>query len=86
VTRPPLWATLASVVEALQPDGDAAELLRVTGVRLDLPLELTFQGAGEGLELLAQPPGWRWSTAFDRRPARLVLELRPEAAAIEEAP
>lgn len=78
--RPPLWATLAGLMDSLHPTGDAAEVLRISGVTLDLPLELTLHGAGDGLEVLAQPPGWRWSTAFDRRPARLTVELRAEAA------
>ena len=78
--RAPLWATLAALAESLHPAGEAAESLRVSGVLLDLPLEVSLRRTGDGVEVLGEPPAWRWETAFDRRPARLTVELRPERA------
>jgi hypothetical protein len=78
--RPPLWATLAGVVDAVRPAGEAGELLRVSGVSLDLPVEIELRRTADGVEILGQPPAWRWETAFDRRPARLTVRLRAEGA------
>jgi hypothetical protein len=76
--RPELWATLAELMGSIQPTGEAAEMLRVDRVELDLPMELTFRGQGDGLVLLGSPPQWRWQTAFDSKPGRLRMVLQAE--------
>lgn len=73
--RPELWATLAALMDSLQPPGAG---LRLDRVELDLPLELALRGRGDAARVLGSPPRWRWPTAFDARPARLRMTLRPE--------
>lgn len=75
----PLWSTVTDLLESVTPRGAAAELVRVTGVSVELPVELSLRRTAGGVELLGAPPRWRWSTAFDRRPGRIRMELRPEA-------
>jgi hypothetical protein len=70
--RRALWETLAELVEAAGPDQDAGAL-RITGVDLDLPVEVRARPADDGWELLGDLPRWRWRGGFDERPARLRL-------------
>ena len=74
--RPELWTSLASLMDALEPPEEAG--MRLSAVTLDLPLEIAFRRSGDEVVVLGSPPRWRWMTAFDERPARLRVELRPE--------
>jgi hypothetical protein len=77
--RTELWATLAGLMDSLAPTGEAAEVLRLSRVELDLPIEMAIGGTGDDAVILAEPPGWRWPTAFDRQPARMQMLLVAEA-------
>lgn len=85
--RPELWSSLASLMDALEPPEEAG--MRLSAVTLDLPLEIALRRSGDEIVVLGSPPRWRWTTAFDERPARLRVELRPEVPlllpTIEEA-
>jgi hypothetical protein len=76
--RPELWSTLAELVGSIQPTGEAAEMLRVDRVELDVPMEITFRVRGGEPTLLGSPPMWRWPTSFDRKPDRLHVVLKAE--------
>lgn len=70
--RPTLAASLLDILDSLVP---TAECLRVTGLDLEFPLELTVVEQDGAPLVLAGPPRWRWTTDFDCRPGRLRLAL-----------
>ena len=70
--RRSLWETLAELVEAAEPTRDSGPL-RVTGIDLDLPVEVRLRAVGDDWELLGDLPRWRWRGGFDEQPGRLRL-------------
>ena len=76
--RRPLWETLVELLEVARPDRDAPVALRVTGLYLDVPLELAVGQTADGLELLGDLPRWRWTTEFDSRQGRLQIDCRED--------
>lgn len=79
--RRELWETISDLVGSVMPDDSAAELLRVSSVSLDVPIEVTFRRGEEGVLMLADLPRWRWTTAFDEKRGRLKLLCRQQRAA-----
>lgn len=73
----PLFQTVVDFAEAILPRADTANL-RVSRVSVDTPLELAILREDGELQVLAGPPRWRWTTAFDSRPGRLRLDFAPE--------
>lgn len=79
--RRPLAETLVEIVGALAPEESREGLVRVRGLRLDLPVEVALgrsSGEDQAPELLADVPSWRWQTAFDLLVSRLVVDCRLE--------
>jgi hypothetical protein len=74
--RRPLWETLLELVDAVRPAGAGAAGVRVTGLSVDVPLEVTLHRTADGVELLANLPRWRWETDFDQRGGRMRVECR----------
>jgi hypothetical protein len=67
--RPTLSASLLEILGALMPLSTG---LQVTGLALDLPLEVALAVPPDGPPvILAGPPRWRWTTDFDNRPGRI---------------
>lgn len=78
--RRALWETLVDVMQAVQPQALGPVGLRVTGLSLDLPVEVVLRTGRDGeVEMLADLPRWRWVTVFDEPRSRLQLECREEA-------
>ncbi len=74
--RPELWETVVDLVASVLPDDEAQNVVRVTSVSLDVPIEVMMRGGAKNdgeIELLAHLPRWRWTTAFDGRRGRLKL-------------
>lgn len=65
---------LLEIIGAVLPEDDAA---RVTGLDLDLPIEISLELDATGARpvIAAGPPRWRWTTEFDSRPGRLHVSL-----------
>jgi hypothetical protein len=76
--RRPLGDTIAELTDVLAPDQD---LLRLTGILLDLPMEMAMRESNAGLEFVADVPRWRWRTFFDQQPGRMRVELSAMTAA-----
>ena len=76
--RRPLADTLLDLVGAADEPEELA-IVRVSGLEIDVPIEVSVRRIGEDLELLGDVPSWRWTTAFDdplgRLKARMQLEL-----------
>jgi hypothetical protein len=69
--RHALSETLNALFEALQPDQQAEQLVRVTRCSVEAPLEVRLRRAGDEIELLGDLPGWRWQSGFAERPGRM---------------
>jgi hypothetical protein len=69
--RRPFSETLTALAEALQPDGGAEQLLRVSRCSVESPLEVRFRRSGDEIELLGDLPGWRWQSGFAEPPGRM---------------
>ena len=78
--RRPLWETLVELLDVAVPAAGATAALRVTGLYLDVPLEVALGRTGDGPELLGDLPRWRWTTEFDNRQGRLQIVCREEEA------
>jgi hypothetical protein len=70
--RATLAASLVEILDGLVPPDPS---VRLTGLFLDLPLEVALAWDHAAPVLLAGPPRWRWTTEFDERPGRLALRL-----------
>lgn len=82
--RAPFSASLAAIASAahatiVSPD----RALHAREMVIELPLELTWARTAAGCELFANPPRWRWQTAFDAPLARVSMTWReiPRSAA-----
>lgn len=84
--RRPLWETLVELLDAVTAEGGTPAGLRVTGLYLDVPLEVSLGRTGAGLELLGDLPRWRWTTEFDNRQGRLQVECRESEPPRDEGP
>jgi hypothetical protein len=73
--RRALWETVTELVDVVAPS-EAAELVRVTDLTLDVPIEVLVHQTAGGAEFLADLPRWRWRGALDERPGRLRLHCR----------
>ena len=70
----PLWETLVDLAHAVMPaDGLEAEMIRVTSVEMNLPVEVTVRQSIAGIEFLADMPVWRMSTFFDAPKSRMTI-------------
>jgi hypothetical protein len=74
-TRRELWETLVELIEAIVPLADQMAPLYVTGLTLDLPIDLSMKAGREGLVIYADLPRWRWSTVFDAPTGRMHLQI-----------
>jgi hypothetical protein len=70
VSRRELWEPLVDVLTGLVDAGEAG-VVRVRGVRLDLPMQVALRGTRAEPTLVADLPRWRWPTAFDVEPGRV---------------
>ncbi|HEY0406410.1 MAG TPA: hypothetical protein VGC89_11830 [Pyrinomonadaceae bacterium] len=73
--RRALWETVTELIVAVSPDETEA-MIQVTGLDIDLPIEMMLHETAAGVEILADLPQWRWATAFDARRGRIRLHLR----------
>jgi hypothetical protein len=76
--RRALSDVVTELATSVQPEPAAKDLIRVTGLDLDLPVEIELIRQDGELLLLADLPRWRWRSVFDRGPSRLSLHLREE--------
>jgi len=74
--RRALWETVVDLVSGIHPMDDVEMLLRVTSLSLDVPIEVAVRQTAAGLEILADLPRWRWTTAFDDQRGRLKITCR----------
>jgi len=72
--RRTLSETLIDVSESLLGVQQVAQGVRLTQVRINLPIELSLVRRGGQLVVLADVPRWRWRTPFDPEPGRMVLQ------------
>lgn len=73
-----LWESLMDWFEAAQPIGEARNWVRVTGMEVDAPIELTLRpnaAADGGYDVLADVPRWRMASGFDVPASRLQVTL-----------
>ena len=73
--RRALWETIAELTDATRSRLPDAGLVRVTGVALDLPIEIGLRRGAEGVEVLGDVPRWRWTSGFDESRGRLRLRI-----------
>jgi hypothetical protein len=78
MTRRALADMVTELAAAVQPQGAAEALIRVTALDVDLPVEIELRQKPDGLLLLADLPRWRWRSVFDREPGRLSFHLQEE--------
>jgi hypothetical protein len=52
-------------------DGVEAQVIRVTSVEMDLPVEVSLRRSIEGIEFVADLPSWRLTTVFDAPKSRM---------------
>jgi len=74
--RRALWETISELIESVLTDDGVAGALRVTGLSLDVPVEVLLRRALDeagDVELLGDLPRWRWTTVFDEQRGRLKL-------------
>ena len=76
--RRALSDVVTELAAAVEPGPGARDLIRVTALDLDVPVEIELSRQDNELLLLADPPRWRWRSVFDRKPGRLSLHLREE--------
>lgn len=77
--RPELWETVVDLVGSAMPDDEAQNVVRVTSIWLDVPIEVTMRSGArtsEEVKVLAHLPRWRWTTVFDDQRGRLKLFCR----------
>lgn len=72
-----------AVVDGTDPGSAPTPPVRLTGARIDVPLEVAVEVADGEPVLLAHPRRWRLETVFDPRPSRLSIALATTAVAGE---
>jgi hypothetical protein len=78
VKRRALGDVVTELAAAIEPGPEARDLIRVTALDVDLPIEIELSQHDDELLLLADLPRWRWRSVFDRVPGRLSLQLCEE--------
>ena len=73
--RRPLSATVLELAAGVAGARRHGIALGVRGLRLDLPIEVALARRPDAVELLADLPRWRWTTAFDPLRGRLRVNL-----------
>ena len=71
-----LWETITKLVEALAVPQAAGSGLRVTGMTVDLPVELVIVQTEVGFRLLIDAPHYRWDAGLRPETGRMRLTLR----------
>lgn len=79
MSRRPLGDVVAELAATVQPDPAHHAGTRVTGLAIDIPIEVELRDGSDAPELLGDLPRWRWRSAFDRQPGRLSIELSEAA-------
>jgi hypothetical protein len=69
--RRPLSETLLDLLGSVTSTPTA--MFRVSGVYLDLPLEIRVRFTEAGVEVLADAPSWRWQTEFNEPRSRVRI-------------
>lgn len=70
-----LWETLLELVDAVRPDTEMQGLIHITGLTLDLPVEIGMRRNSRDVVILADLPRWRWKTDFDQQPGRMRVSF-----------
>ncbi len=71
----PLSATITELAAGLAHAHRPGLSFSVRRLQLDLPIECGVVRRADGLDFMADVPGWRWTTAFDPLLGRLQLSL-----------
>jgi hypothetical protein len=79
--RRALWETIVELCDSVTPRGDAASMVRVTGLSVALPVDVALRTSGGEVEVLAEAPRSRWRGGFDERPSRMSLTMSTEDVA-----
>ncbi len=74
--RRELWETITELVEGLAVPQEPASNLHVTGMTVDLPIELVVVQTRVGFRLLVDAPHYRWDVGLRPDPGRLRLNLQ----------
>ncbi len=66
--------TLVDLAGAMVSENGAEQGVRVTGLHIDVPIEVRFENHADALDVFADLPLWRWKTGFEAPPGRLVVQ------------
>lgn len=80
-----LWETVAELIAALSQPEAASAGLQVTGMKLDLPVELVVVRTAVGFRLLLDAPHFRWDAGLRPRTGRIQLAVSHASASETEA-
>ena len=75
--RRPLWETMIELAESAAAGADSPTHLHITGMVVDIPVELRLHRTGsneEPWELFGDVPGWRWQTGMEELRSRLRID------------
>ncbi|MCB0208143.1 MAG: hypothetical protein KDJ52_02360 [Anaerolineae bacterium] len=70
------WETVTELLEALAAPQVSELDLRITEMKVDLPVELVVVQTEVGFRLLIDAPHYRWAAGLRPEPGRLRLALR----------
>ena len=79
MSRRPLSAVVGDLAAAAGLGSAFGPSMRVTGLRVDVPIEVALGLEDGELLFIADLPRWRWRSDFDREPGRLALSLEAVA-------
>jgi hypothetical protein len=69
----PLGDMLTEVLGAVSVVGQQTSAVRTKRLELTLPIEVSLQEVDGEITFIADLPGWRWRTIFDRRPSSINI-------------
>lgn len=75
-----LWELISELVEALAAPQAEKWGLTVTGMQLELPIELVVAQTEVGFRLLIDAPHYRWDAGLRPEAGRMALQLRKTGA------
>lgn len=75
-----LWQMIVELADAVAPLGGTSSMLRVTGLSLDMPIEVDLRTGRDGQELKADLPRWRSPSGFDVPRGRLQVRFGEQEA------
>jgi hypothetical protein len=71
--RRELWEMIVEMADAIMPLGTASQVLHVTDLSLDMPIEVEVRPTAQGYTVRADVPRWRLASGFEPPRGRLRL-------------